>query len=39
VETIDYKDIPGEEVLFFIWQDQKVIKGITTVHDGLGYML
>jgi hypothetical protein len=39
VETTDFKGIPGEEVLFFIWQDQKVVKGMTTVHDGLGYML
>jgi hypothetical protein len=25
--------------LFFIWQDQAVVKGITTVHDGSGYIL
>jgi hypothetical protein len=30
---------PGEPVLFFIWQDQQVVRGMTTVHDGLGYML
>ncbi len=29
----------GEPVLFFIWQDSNIVKGMTTAHDGEGYML
>ena len=29
----------GEMVLFFIWQDQAVVKGMTTVHDCRQYIL
>ena len=25
--------------MFFIWQDQTVVRGMTTVHDGKGYMI
>jgi hypothetical protein len=39
VEIADHHEISGEDVLFFIWQDQRVVKGMTMVHDGSGYML
>lgn len=29
----------GEPVLLIIWQDQAVVRLMSTVHDGLGYML
>lgn len=29
----------GEMVLAWIWQDQAVVKGLTTIHDGKGYMI
>jgi hypothetical protein len=29
----------GEPVLFIVWQDQKVVKLMSTVHDGTGYQL
>jgi hypothetical protein len=28
-----------EPILFIIWQDQKVVKLMSTVHDGTGYQL
>ena len=28
-----------ELVLFFIWQDQTIVRGITTAHDSTGYIL
>jgi hypothetical protein len=29
----------GEPVLLFIWQDQKVVKLMSTIHDGTGHQL
>ena len=28
-----------EPVLFFIWQDQTIVRDITTTHDSKGYIL
>jgi hypothetical protein len=39
IRTDSEQRVGGEPVLFFVWQDQAVVKGITTVHDGSGYIL
>jgi hypothetical protein len=36
--AVEQKD-NGEPVLLFVWQDQTVVRGMTTAHDGEGYML
>ncbi len=36
--AVEQKD-DGEPVLIFIWQDQTIVRGMTTAHDGEGYML
>ena len=36
-EILHYED--GEPVLLIIWQDQAVVRLMSTVHSGLGYML
>ena len=36
--AVEQKD-DSELVLFFIWQDYTVVRGMTIAHDGEGYML
>jgi hypothetical protein len=39
IQTVSECPTDGEPVLLIIWQDQKVVKLMSTIHDGRGYQL